>query len=160
ETPAVKADYGHFVDGDPVTRIVIPKFSVDMIVVEGTGSRSLNTGAGHYPDTPLPGQPGNIGIAGHRTMYGKPFNRIHEFTAGDKVYLITPFDKYTYEILPPFDGHANPWVVEANSWDVVSPTAESMLTMTACHPIGSARQRIVARAKLVATEPLVNATAR
>lgn len=143
---------GDVVEGSPLTRLMIPKLGVDIMVVEGISLPALNTGAGHYPGTPLPGEPGNVGIAGHRTMYGKPFNRINELTQGDKVILITPFAKHTYEVLPSFDGHPNPWVVNQNSWDVVDPTNEPMLTMTACHPVGSARQRIVARARLISSE--------
>lgn len=152
--PSFKISYGgnKLEEGSPLTRIVIPSIGVDSMVVEGISAKALNTGAGHYPMTPLPGQPGNVGIAGHRTMYGKPFNRIDELKPGDKVMLVTPFAKYTYEMVQPFDGHANPWVVAKNSWDIVKPTADAMLTLTACHPKGSSSKRIVARAKLVKKE--------
>ena len=154
--PSFKLSYGSgkVEEGSPLTRIVIPSIGVDSMVVEGISLKALNTGAGHYPMTPMPGQPGNIGIAGHRTMYGKPFNRLDELKPGDKVTLLTPFAKYRYEVVPAFEGHANPWVVNKNSWDVVKPSRESILTLTACHPKGSSSKRIVARAKLVEEEPI------
>ena len=43
----------------------------------------LKEGPGHYPGTPLPGQAGNSAIAGHRTTYGAPFNRIDELVTFD-----------------------------------------------------------------------------
>ena len=51
-------------------------------VVEGVGTAELKTGAGHMPDTPLPGMPGNAVISGHRTTYGAPFNELDELLLG------------------------------------------------------------------------------
>jgi sortase A len=136
-------------EASPVTRLLIPKLGVDTIVVEGTSKEALDAGAGHYSNTPLPGMGGNVGIAGHRTTYGKPFADIDQLTTGDRVELETPIGNYVYEMVEPFDGHANPWVIEPNDWSVVGPTDESMLTLTTCHPKYSAAQRLVARLKLV-----------
>jgi sortase A len=136
-------------EASPVTRLLIPKLGVDTIVVEGTSKEALDAGAGHYSSTPLPGMGGNVGIAGHRTTYGKPFADLDQLTTGDRVELETPVGNYVYEMVAPFDGHANPWVIEPNDWSVVAPTDESMLTLTTCHPKHSAAQRLVARLKLV-----------
>lgn len=141
-------------DAEPLTRIIIPAIGTDTIVVEGTSNKALNTGAGHYPNTPLPGEAGNVAIAGHRSTYGRPFADLDLLKEGDKVVLETPFARHTYEIVPAFGGHANPWVVAANDWSVAEPTPESMLTLTTCHPKGSDRQRLVARAILISTEEL------
>lgn len=145
---------GRVGDAQPLTRIMIPAIGTDTIVVEGTSAKALNTGAGHYPSTPLPGQPGNVGIAGHRTTYGKPFARLDELKPGDKITLETPFARYTYEMVPPFGGRSNPWVTTPDDWSVVDPTPEPMLTLTTCNPKGSASQRLIARAKLIKSEPL------
>lgn len=145
---------GRIGDAQPLTRIIIPAMKTDTIVVEGTSSKALNTGAGHYPNTPLPGEPGNVAIAGHRTTYGKPFANLDILKEGDKIILETPFAKHTYEVVPGFGGHANPWVVASNDWSVVEQSPESTLTLTTCHPKGSDRQRLIARAKLIRTEPL------
>ncbi|MGH2707300.1 MAG: sortase [Actinomycetota bacterium] len=141
-------------DGQPLTRIIISKLRVDTVVVEGTSLRALAAGAGHYIDTPLPGEPGNVAIAGHRTMNGKPFENLDRLSPGDKVILITPFARHTYEVVTPFEGHQNPWVTTPNDWKVAAPTRDSVLTLTTCHPKGSARERLVARAKLLSSEPL------
>lgn len=137
--------------GDVLTRLQIPKkgIDVDVLVVEGTTPAALRAGAGHYPGTPLPGEAGNVSIAGHRTTFGRPFNHIDEMTAGDVVYLITPFKKYTYIVVPAFDNHPNPWVVSPKDFSVVQNVpGKSLLTLTSCHPKGSAKQRIILRLEL------------
>jgi sortase A len=151
-----EAEYqvGKVKEGKALTRIQIPSLKVDTVVVEGTNATALAAGAGHYRESPLPGETGNMAIAGHRTMNGRPFNHLDELKPGDKIILITPFARHTYEVIPAFDNHANPWVTTPNDWSVVSPTKEAMLTLTTCHPKGSARERLVARAKLVSTGAL------
>jgi sortase A len=133
----------------PVSRIVIPKLGVNTIVVEGTSKEALDAGAGHYSNSKLPGEIGNIAIAGHRVTYGRPFHDLDRLAPGDRVVLETPIGPFTYEMVPPFDGHANPWVIQPDDWSVIADTPEPTLTLTTCHPKGSARQRLVARLKLV-----------
>lgn len=138
--------------GDPVTRLEVPKINVDTVVVEGTTLDALRAGAGHYPETPLPGEAGNVAIAGHRTTYGRPFARIDELIEGDQIVLTTPLGRHTYEVI------ARPWVVLPTDWDEVVndyPKKGSFLTLTSCHPEGSATHRIVVRAKLVNSADLV-----
>ena len=132
--------------GDPVTRLEIPKIDVDTMVVEGTSLAALRAGAGHYPETPLPGESGNVAIAGHRTTYGKPFARVDELDKGDKIVLTTPVGKYTYEVM------GRPTVVLPTDYDVVVndyPEGGSFVTLSSCHPEGSAKYRIIVRAELV-----------
>lgn len=143
-------------EGSPVTRIQIPKLHVDTVVVQGTSNQALAAGAGHYPQTPLPcSSTGNVGIAGHRTMNGHPFQNLDSLAPGDKVTLITPFQSCTYQVVASVDGHANPYVTDPNDWTVIAQTAQPMLTMSTCTPEGTARQRLVARAILVSTTNLV-----
>ena len=76
-------------DGEAVGIIRIPKIGVDRAVVQGIGVPDLRKGPGHYPATPLPGQLGNAAIAGHRTTYGAPFNRLDELAVGDPILIAT-----------------------------------------------------------------------
>ncbi len=85
-------------------------------------------------------------------MNGKPLSNLQELSSGDRIVLITPLAQFTYEVIPAFGGHANPWVVHPNDISVLQPTDEPMLTLTTCHPRGSAKQRMVVRAKLVGME--------
>lgn len=145
--------------GDPLTRIVLPSIGVDTVVVEGTSPAALRAGAGHYPTSPLPGEPGNVAIAGHRTTFGKPFNQIDEMLPGEELQLVTPLDVHTYRVLAAPEGEARPcpsgacWIVGPTAWEVVAPMAGSVLTLTTCHPKGSVAERLILRAELVASEP-------
>jgi sortase A len=120
--------------------------------VQAPPPAALRAGAGHYVTTPLPGEVGNVGIAGHRTTFLRPFNRLDEMKPGDIVTLETPFAVYTYKTVQPFDGHANPWVVTPNDFSVVSQGTGHLLTLTTCNPKGSARQRLVLRLSLVGSK--------
>lgn len=139
-------------DGDALTRIEMPTIGVDTIVVQGTSLKALAAGAGHYPTTPLPGQRGNVGIAGHRTTHGRPFNKIDRLKPGDPIILTTPVARYVYEVQPQAGGRGY-WITNPYDWSVVGPSKEHLLTLTACHPKGSARKRIVVRAEMTRTEP-------
>jgi LPXTG-site transpeptidase (sortase) family protein len=136
-------------EGSPVTRIQIPAINLDTVVVQGTSSQALDAGTGHYPQTPLPcAGTGNVGIAGHRTMNGHPFQDLPSLVPGNKVTLITPFQKCVYTVIPAFDGHSNPWVTTPNDWTVIAQTTQPMLTLTTCTPEGTATQRYVVRLSL------------
>lgn len=138
--------------GDGLTELRIPKLNITRLVVQGTTPAALRAGVGHYVNTPLPGEVGNVGIAGHRTTFGRPFNRLDELQPGDTVSLETPFAIFTYRAVAPFDGHSNPWVVEPNDYSVVSQGSGHLLTLTTCNPKGSARQRLVMRFTLVGSK--------
>jgi sortase A len=139
-----KAAYaaGHTPEGDALTRIVIPTIKVDTVVVEGTGASALRAGAGHYPNTPLPGEEGNVAIAGHRTTYGKPFANLDHLALGDQIVLETPIGRHVYRVT------RAPFVVSNSDFSVISQTPGHTLTLTTCHPKGSARQRLVVRAEM------------
>lgn len=130
-------------DGDALTRIKIPKIDVDTVVVEGTSASALRAGAGHYPSTPLPCEAGNVGIAGHRTTYGKPFSNLDRLRNGDVVILETPIGSCTYEIT------LEPFIVRPTDLSVVAgDPSRHELTLTTCHPRGSAAKRLIVRATL------------
>ncbi len=143
--------------GGALTRIAIPAIDVETLVVEGTSAEALRAGAGHYPNTPLPGQDGNVAIAGHRTTYGKPFNRIDELATGQPVWLSTPIGDFEYVIVdPPDDGDCRradadlaACITHPKDWSIINQTPDAVLTLTSCHPKGSAAERIIVRAELV-----------
>ncbi|MBI4728769.1 MAG: class E sortase [Acidobacteria bacterium] len=135
--------------GKALTRIRIPRLRVSVIVVEGVSWQALKAGAGHYPGTALPGEPGNVAIAGHRTGFGQPFRHLERMRPGDRVILETPFGVYTYEVVPPFESHGNPWLTGAKDFGVIQPTVEPSLTLTTCDPPGTSRNRLIVRARLI-----------
>jgi LPXTG-site transpeptidase (sortase) family protein len=129
-------------EGQAFARLVITKIELDTVVVKGTAPQDLRKGPGWITTTSLPGPDGNVGISGHRTTYGHPFGRLAELAEGDTIDLYSPYRRYRYEVVRLF-------VVTPDRVDVVAYTKEPMLTLTACHPPFSARQRIIAQAKLV-----------
>ncbi|MFN7148315.1 MAG: class E sortase [Microthrixaceae bacterium] len=142
-------------EGEPVGIITIPSIGVQHVVVEGVSKADLKKGPGHYPGTPLPGQAGNSGIAGHRTTYGAPFNRIDELVPGDEITVATPQGQFVYNVVAapgqPPDGEA-PYIVKPTQVEVLEDFGDNRLTLTACHPEYSARERIIVHAVLD-TEP-------
>jgi sortase A len=160
--PTFRTEYleHHVKVGEGLTRLIINnnRVKVNVVVVEGTTLAALQAGAGHYVNTPFPCEQGNVGIAGHRTTYGRPFNKINYMHKGDTVDLITPFAKCTYQVVPPFGGHGNPFVVQPKDYSVVSQDGVlgtgHWLTLTSCNPLGSDAQRIVLRLKLIKQTPI------
>jgi sortase A len=166
-TPELKQAYieHRLQEGDSLTRIKIPAIGVDVVVVEGTGADALRAGAGHYRDTSLPCEDGTVGIAGHRTTYGRPFANLDLLRPGDTITLETPVGSCTYQVLAPpptrkpFDSHGAAFVIKPNEIEVIkapsiarpgeNPPPAQLLTLTTCHPKGSAAQRLVIQAALV-----------
>ena len=128
-------------EGEATARIQIPAIGVDKIVVEGVSLPDLKKGPGHYPQTPLPGQEGNAAIAGHRTTYGAPFHRIDELKPGDEIIVTTVQGEFTYEV-------AETLIVSPTQVDVLDDKGDNRLTLSACHPKYSARERIIVVSKL------------
>jgi sortase A len=132
--------------GDPLGKIAIPRIGVDAVFVEGTAGGDLRNGPGHYPGTPLPGERGTVGIAGHRTTYGAWFRRIDKLRPDDAITLTLPYGRFTYRvertrIVPP----TAVWVTQRVAYD--------RLILSACHPLYSAAKRIVVFARLVQSTP-------
>ncbi|HEX9775536.1 MAG TPA: class E sortase [Actinomycetota bacterium] len=144
-----------FDPGDTLTKLHIPSLGVNRIVVEGITGNALRAGLGHYPNTALPGDTtGNIAIAGHRTGFGEPFRHLDALKEGDRIELETPLGRFIYAVMPDFDGHGNPWITAADDWTVTTPTPEPSLTLTTCDPPGTSINRLIVRARLVATKPV------
>jgi sortase A len=136
-------------DGEAIGRIVIPSIGLDIAVVQGTNTSDLQRGPGHYPSTPLPGEPGTAAIAGHRTTYLAPFRNIDSLHGGNVIRLEMPYGTLDYRV-------QDTKVVEPTDFAILHPTSYQRLVLTACHPLYSASQRIVAFAKLdrVSSTPL------
>jgi sortase A len=139
--------------GAPVGFISIPQIGAEFYIVEGVELRWLEEGPGHFPQTPMPGQAGNAALAGHRTTYKAPFNRIDELEPGDQMTVETLQGTFTYEVLPqpgedgePPSGH---YIVGPYATEILDDKGDNRLTLMACHPKYSAAQRIVVEAKLV-----------
>ena len=140
--------------GEAVARIVIPAIEMDELVVEGTDVDALRKGPGHYSWTPMPGQPGNASIAGHRTTYGAPFANIGNLRPNDKITVQTAQGEFVYEVIAQDSPTKGYLIVSPDRVDLLRDRGNNLLTLTSCHPRFSNRQRIVVQARLLG-DPVV-----
>lgn len=125
-----------------IIRADIPSLANGWNVVEGVSVANLKNGAGHMPGTPLPGQPGNSVISGHRTTYGAPFSDLDLLEIGDPIEVETAIGLNVYVVRE---------VIIVNPTDVwVTDNRDgAWLTLTTCEPKFSARKRLIVFAELV-----------
>jgi sortase A len=149
--------------GTGIAIIRIPRLGLDYArtVVEGTNADDLDIGPGHYTNSALPGQKGNLAIAGHRVGKGSPFLDLDKLKPGDAIVLETKSDWYTYRVLgnpadgsftqDTFEGIPGREIVDPSDVKVVAPVPDhvgqtptrAMITLTTCHPKFSATQRMI-----------------
>lgn len=125
--------------GDVLGRLDIPRLGMSVAVLQGTSSRVLRLGIGHIAGTPLPGEDGNIGIAGHRDTF---FRGLKDIRKNDEIQLQTASGLSRYAV---------DWakVVVNDDQSVLAPSNESALTLVTCYPfyfVGPAPKRFVVRA--------------
>ena len=131
----------HLQEGHAIGRIKIDRIGLSIVVVQGTDTASLEKGPGHYRNTPIPGQPGTVAIAGHRTTYLAPFRHIDDIQDGDEIRIEMPYAAFTYTV----EKHE---VVDTSDVGIIKPVGYDRLVLTACHPPYSAAHRYAIFAKL------------
>lgn len=128
-------------------RIRIPSIGLDHPVYEGVWLTVIDQGPGHWPGTPLPGGWGNAVFGGHRVTHSHPFRDLDRLVAGDEiVFDMNDGSTHVYRVTEQF-------VVQPEDVWIVDQAPGRTLTLFACHPKGSARQRIVVRAELASSTP-------
>lgn len=116
--------------------IEIPRLGLAVPLNQGISLRSIDRGPSHWPGTALPGDPGNVVIAGHRATQTAPFRDIDQLQAGDAVVFTVGDERSTYRVT----SHE---VVTPDAMRIVEQTPEPTATLFACHPPGSAKYRYV-----------------
>ena len=135
----------------PDTLLEIPKLSLKTAVVEvedlSVFKRDPKHPPGHYPNTAMPGEIGNVGIAGHRTGPSDYFRHIDKLTEGDDIILHTHISSYYYKVEEVF-------ITDRTNWDVLEKTDYASLTLTSCQSDGktSNAKRIIVKARLIKEE--------
>lgn len=144
DEPATAQPSGTAVFGGGIIRI--PAIGLNQAVGEGVDREHLKLGPGHYPGTALPGQEGNVVISGHRTTYTHPFRDLDLLGPGDEILLDSAGATHIYRV-------SEILVVSADNVEPLRGTGDIRLTLTTCHPKGSARQRLVVVAFAVTVPP-------
>ena len=144
--PALSAPSGAAVEaGTPLAELSIPRIGLSLVVLQGSDEHTLRKGLGHIEDTPLPGESGNVAIAGHRDSFFRPLRNIQ---VGDDIMLNTPGQRVHYRV-------SAYRVVKSSEVSVIAPTSDAVLTLVTCYPfwfVGAAPDRFVVRANFVEDE--------
>ncbi len=125
-----------------IGRFEVPRLNLSVIVMEGTGAATLRRSAGHIEGTALPGEPGNIGISGHRDTFFRPLRKIR---TNDIVTLTTLAGEYRYRVV-------SISIVSPDDIAVLQPTTTEIMTVVTCYPfyfVGPAPHRFVVRAERI-----------
>ncbi|HWS58734.1 MAG TPA: class E sortase [Actinotalea sp.] len=146
--------------GTTFATLQVPRWDpVERPISQGTDKSQIldALGIGHYERTAMPGGIGNFAVAGHRTTYGKPLNRVEELVLGDPLVVRTQDTWYVYRV-------SATQVVDPRQIEVIAPVpgdpaavaTEATMTLTTCHPMFSARERFVVHAVLDYWMPVVD----
>jgi sortase A len=123
-------------------RIEVPRLGISTVMRAGSDAKTLRLAVGHIPGTAWPGEPGNMGLAGHRDTF---FRRLRDIRADDEIRVVTPEGTHVYTV-------SRTLVVEPEDvWVLDNAGGQSLLTLVTCYPftyIGSAPQRFIVQAEL------------
>jgi sortase A len=122
--------------------LAIPRLGLSMVIVEGAEERDLKLGPGHIRGTSLPGDGGNVGVAGHRDTFFRPLRFIRR---DDTITVIDHQRVYQYRV-------ASTEVVRPDNIQVLNPVGHEVLTLVTCYPfdfLGAAPKRFIVRADCV-----------
>jgi sortase A len=132
----------------PEAVLSIPKVGLEVPVLEGIDDLTMNRAAGHVPGTALPGEPGNVAIAGHRDGF---FRVLKDVVPGDLIQVqratLSTSGRHTDRYVV-----RNIKIVSPSDTSVLGPSAENVLTLITCYPfhyVGAAPQRYIVQASLV-----------
>lgn len=137
ESPAIAVS-----EGSPLGRIEISAVGLTVMVLEGTDEGTLRRAVGHIRGTPLPGQRGNVALAGHRDTF---FRGLRKIRVNDEITLTTLSGSYRYRV-------DSTKVVKPEETEVLEDDGDDILTLVTCYPfnfVGSAPRRFIVRAHRV-----------
>ncbi len=147
KTKAIYASFSKPKVGSTIGSLYIPRLKRTIPIIEGTGTRELKKGVGHYIGSVLPGVGDNSVLAGHRESV---FRKLGDLKIGDLLTVTTDYGKFIYEV-------HKIRIVKANDRTVIVPTPDAVLTLSTCYPfnlVGSYPKRYIVQAGLVVGEPV------
>ncbi len=126
-----------------VGRIEIPQLALDRTIYEGVRLTTVDYGPGHWPGTALPGELGNVVLAGHRVSHNADFRDLDQLAPGDEVIFTTKRGRrHVYNVV-------STEIVGPEAIRIIDQTYARTATLFACHPPGSVAQRIVVHLEMV-----------
>jgi sortase A len=133
-------------EGGVIGEVEAPRLGLKAIVVQGDSEKLLQRAVGHLTETAMPGEGGNVALAGHRDGLFRPLRNVRP---GDVIIFKTPEREFQYEV---------EWtaVVAPTAVGVLQPTSQPALTLVTCFPfyyVGAAPERFVVRARITSVAP-------
>jgi sortase A len=133
--------------GDVIGTLSIPSIKSFEAIIEGTGTKELKRGVGHYAGSVIPGVSDNSVLSGHRDTV---FRKLGDVKIGDLITVKNDYGTFVYEV-------HRIRIVKANDRTVIVPSDDPILTLSTCYPfrfIGNAPKRYIVQAGLVIGEPI------
>ncbi len=131
------------INGEVLGRITVPRLNLRAVILEGDSRGVLDKAIGHLPGTAMPGEWGNVALAGHRDRLFRP---LRDIRVGDSIAIESFGGSFDYEVVSTF-------VVPPTSTEVLHSTNQRELTLITCFPfnyVGAAPNRFIVRAREVA----------
>jgi sortase A len=125
--------------GEVLGELLVPRLGLKVIVVQGDSAANLRRAVGHIFTSPLPGEWGNVALAGHRDTFFRPLRNTR---VGDEIDFRTPQETFLYVV-------DSIQLVAPNDMEVLKPTTGRHLTLITCYPfyfVGRAPKRFIVRA--------------
>jgi len=119
-----------------IGELVIPALLLTQTIYKGVTLPTLDKGVGYWPGTAMPGHVGNVVLGGHRVSKKKPFRNIDLLNPGDEIYITTAEGTFVYAV-------TGTQIVEPTETWIINQSETATLTLFACHPPHSTKQRIV-----------------
>jgi sortase A len=136
-------------DGEMLGEIQVPRLHLHALVAQGDSSSTLRRAVGHLSESPLPGETGNVTLAGHRDTFFRP---LRDIRVGDEIRFKTRQRSFVYRV-------ESIEVVSPADTSVLNSSTGHYLTLLTCFPIhyiGPAPKRLVVRAREVENKPQVH----
>jgi sortase A len=127
-------------EGESIGEVRLARLGLAVVVVQGESDAILRRAVGHLRDTALPGEPGNVVLAGHRDTFFRP---LKDVLVGDVITMTTPRGDFEYIV-------ESTAVVPPTQVEVLQPTAAPTMTLITCFPfsyVGPAPSRFIVRAR-------------
>ena len=112
-----------YYSGGYLATLKIPAVDLNVKVYQGTGSKTLARGVGHFEETSI--WNGNIALAAHNRGTNDYFGEIHTLDIGDRITLATKLGTRTYKVV-------SVEKISETDRSELSPSAENRLTLYTC----------------------------